>query len=686
MKRSTVIALAVSALGLSACQEDFAVKDVYEICENITCGDHGTCIPTSAISAICVCDVGYHNNEEDALVCDADVDPCADVSCSNHGQCLINSQNEPVCVCDNGYHNNSENALVCDANVDPCADVTCSEHGVCLANSQNEPVCVCDNGYHNNSENALACDADVDPCADVTCSDHGVCVNANNAAVCICDSGFHATSDAPTTCVADEVPVNPCADVTCSDHGVCLLDTTNAPICMCESGYVNADATTCTPSSVDLNSNYMRDVYETAPDQGISCITTHNDGCTTGFCDSFMNYRCSTRCTDDSQCISDDYICRSDGRCVPKAFETIWTTTSNNEALTIPGGQGTCDYTVDWGDGSTDDVTACKETLSHVYASAGAHHVKITGTIQGWACNGNCAALTEVVSFGPVELGAAAFKNATKLSAIASTDIPNAKALVDMSYMFSITGVFKVNLDLWDTSHTQNMAHAFEFAGLIDGNRAYSTFNADIRHWDTSNVTDMSYMFLRDQVFNQDLSLWDTSKVTTMEGMFSGASSFNQNLSLWNTSNVTTMRVMFKDAAKFNGNISGWNTSKVTTMKSMFSGASSFNQPLGHWNMSSIEDLSFMFNEAHSYEGTGMSTWAPGKLKYITGMCLNAYKFNEPLTMWDVSQVAEIGTSAYENAFKNTNLSLHNFISMTNTNENWKKMDVISLGLPDSYK
>ena len=42
MKRSTVIALAVSALGLSACQEDFAVKDVYEICENITCGGIAT--------------------------------------------------------------------------------------------------------------------------------------------------------------------------------------------------------------------------------------------------------------------------------------------------------------------------------------------------------------------------------------------------------------------------------------------------------------------------------------------------------------------------------------------------------------------------------------------------------------------------------------------------------------------
>ncbi|BDT03726.1 hypothetical protein SHM_13720 [Spiroplasma ixodetis] len=37
---------------------------------------------------------------------------------------------------------------------------------------------------------------------------------------------------------------------------------------------------------------------------------------------------------------------------------------------------------------------------------------------------------------------------------------------------------------------------------------------------------------------NQDLSSWDTSNVTNMNWMFHGAISFNQNISNWDVSNV----------------------------------------------------------------------------------------------------------------------------------------------------
>ncbi|MBO5753432.1 MAG: BspA family leucine-rich repeat surface protein, partial [Proteobacteria bacterium] len=45
-------------------------------------------------------------------------------------------------------------------------------------------------------------------------------------------------------------------------------------------------------------------------------------------------------------------------------------------------------------------------------------------------------------------------------------------------------------------------------------------FNQDIGNWNTSNVTDMEYMFSGADSFNQDLSAWDVSKVTSAYLMF----------------------------------------------------------------------------------------------------------------------------------------------------------------------
>ena len=42
----------------------------------------------------------------------------------------------------------------------------------------------------------------------------------------------------------------------------------------------------------------------------------------------------------------------------------------------------------------------------------------------------------------------------------------------------------------------------------------------DIGSWDTSNVTNMCYMFYNNKVFNQDIGSWDTSNVTDMSRMF----------------------------------------------------------------------------------------------------------------------------------------------------------------------
>ena len=88
------------------------------------------------------------------------------------------------------------------------------------------------------------------------------------------------------------------------------------------------------------------------------------------------------------------------------------------------------------------------------------------------------------------------------------------------------------------------------------------SFNDDISKWNTSQVTDMSYMFgvgedesdwadVRSSSFNQPIGTWNTSQVTNMSQMFFGASSFNQPIATWNTSQVTRMWGMFHKASSY---------------------------------------------------------------------------------------------------------------------------------------
>ena len=78
-------------------------------------------------------------------------------------------------------------------------------------------------------------------------------------------------------------------------------------------------------------------------------------------------------------------------------------------------------------------------------------------------------------------------------------------------------------------------------AWLLDAATAEATYG-HISTWDTSGVTDMSYLFCADQYwttygcntaaasFNDDIGGWDTSGVTDIRYMFYGASSFDQDL------------------------------------------------------------------------------------------------------------------------------------------------------------
>ena len=88
-------------------------------------------------------------------------------------------------------------------------------------------------------------------------------------------------------------------------------------------------------------------------------------------------------------------------------------------------------------------------------------------------------------------------------------------------------------------------------------------YDADLNDIDTSEITDMSYMF-NGSYFNGDISEWDVSNVKYMSYMLSNSSFTGENgdISNWDVSNVEDMDYMFY-YSEFNGDISNWDVKKL---------------------------------------------------------------------------------------------------------------------------
>ncbi len=435
--------------------------------------------------------------------------------------------------------------------------------------------------------------------------------------------------------------------------------------------------------------------------------------------------------------LGDDYVFgfSTKVRCT-SCFVTTWKTdnpgTSEDDQITIPVYSGeTYDYSVDWGDGSSDEHLTGSAT--HTYDVPGIYTVSISGTFPRiyFFNSGDREKILTIESWGEIEWTsmASAFFGCSNLTYNA-TDAPNLSGVTVMNYMFYNALSLNGDFSGWDVSNVADMSSMFAYATSFNGdisswdvssvtnmygmfwnatsfNRdlnnwdvknvinmflmfgTATSFNGNISGWDVSNVTNMSGMFESATSFNGDISNWDVSSVTNMYGMFWNATTFNGDISGWDVSNVTDMRLMFRNASTFsNHDLNGWDVSSVKVMSSMFNGASSFNGDISNWNVSNVKDMIYMFYNATSFNGD-ISRWDVSSVTDMYGMFRNATSFNGDISRWDVSNVKNMssmfnGASSFNGDIINWNVNnVKNMIYMFNNaisfNRDINKWDVSSV-------
>ena len=297
------------------------------------------------------------------------------------------------------------------------------------------------------------------------------------------------------------------------------------------------------------------------------------------------------------------------------SFVTTWETTTPSETITLPlVSGGTYNFTVKWGDGTIDTITAYNQAeVTHTYATAGTYTVRIFGTIEGFRFNdaGDKTKIQTIESYGSLVITtSAAFYGCSNLTSTA-TDAPNIST-TSLSNAFRSCTNFNGAIGNWDVSGVTNMQEMFNSA---------SSFNQDIGSWDVSSVTTMQQMFQFATSFNQDISSWDVSGVWSMYFMFYGASAFNQNIGGWDVSGATNMSAMFYSASSFNQDIGNWtirNDGTPVNMSSMFTNASSFNQDIGNWDVSTVTLMQSMFTNAYGMSSANLGAVKDWKITALT--------------------------------------------------------------------
>ena len=168
-----------------------------------------------------------------------------------------------------------------------------------------------------------------------------------------------------------------------------------------------------------------------------------------------------------------------------------------------------------------------------------------------------------------------------------------------------------------DASGYKDSKH-YLFGGLVN------LTSADLAGVDTSNVTNMSWMFDEcAKLTSVNLSSFNTAKVTKMTGMFNNCRSLKSlDMSKFNTSNLTDVMRMFTNCKSLTSlDLRSFNTPKLENMYGMFVGCDNLKTiSLSSFNTSNVFVMSDMFLGCKSITKLDLRGFKTANVMYMDGM------------------------------------------------------------------
>ena len=210
---------------------------------------------------------------------------------------------------------------------------------------------------------------------------------------------------------------------------------------------------------------------------------------------------------------------------------------SASDTFILPLSSGTTNFTIDWGDGNTDLITAYNQAeLTHVYSSSGTYNISVDGIFNG-----------------------VYFNNSGDKLKIISIDNWGANE------WYSLTSSFFGCANMTST-YTDALKFKNSGTDANGGFRACTLFNGTVNDWDWSKIDRVDYMFLSCNAFNQPMNLIDTSNVVFWTYFLGYCPSFNQDISNFDFSSTSSLSSFLESCTSFNQSLAAWDISGITSM------------------------------------------------------------------------------------------------------------------------